>query len=260
MLEGLSEILAISGASLAGLILVFVRVAAAVALMPGFGEQAIPSRVRLMAAIGFTFVVWPMVMPGLPAIDTRPPAMGGLIVIEAGIGFLIGISLRLMVMAIQFAGSVAAQSTAITQVAGVGVTPDPMPAIGNILMLAGLTMALVMGLHIKASLAIASTYELFPLGTIPIAGDIAEWGTARVAQVFAFGFTLSAPFVIASFAYNLALGAINRAMPSLLVAFVGAPLITAGALLILLLAGPAIIMVWNERLDLLLTNPLGMPG
>ncbi len=259
MLEGLAEILQQSEASLAGLILVFVRVAAAVALMPGFGEQAIPSRVRLMAAIGFTLVVWPMVAPNLPEINPALPSMGGLVVIEAGIGFLIGISLRLLVMAIQFAGSVAAQSTAITQVAGVGVTPDPMPAIGNILMLGGLALALVTGLHIKASLAIASTYELFPLGTIPIAGDIAEWGTARVAGVFAFGFTLAAPFVIASFAYNLALGAINRAMPTLLVAFVGAPLITAGALLILLLAGPTIIVVWNERLDLLLTNPLGMP-
>jgi len=259
MLEGLAEILAQSDVSLAGLILVFVRVASAVALMPGFGEQAIPSRVRLMAALGFTMVVWPMVEPGLPPIDASLPAMGGLVVIEAGIGFLIGISLRLMVMAIQFAGSVAAQSTAITQVAGVGVTPDPMPAIGNILMLAGLTLALVTGLHIKAALAIASTYELFPLGTIPVAGDIAEWGIARVSDVFAFGFTMAAPFVLASFAYNLALGAVNRAMPSLMVAFVGAPLITAGALLIMLLAAPAIITVWNDRLDMVLANPMGMP-
>jgi len=259
MLAGLAEILALSGASLTGLLLVFVRVAAVVALMPGFGEQAIPSRVRLMAAIGFSLVVWPMVVPALPAINPALPAMAGLIVIEAGIGFLIGISLRLMVMALQFAGSVAAQSTAITQIAGVGITPDPMPAIGNILMLAGLTLALISGLHIKASLAIASTYTLFPLGTIPIAGDIAEWGIARVASVFSFGFTMAAPFVIAAFAYNLALGAINRAMPSLMVAFVGAPLITAGALLILLLAGPAIITVWNERLDMVLANPMGMP-
>jgi flagellar biosynthetic protein FliR len=259
MLEGLADILAQTSLNLAGLVLVFVRVAAAVSLMPGFGEQAIPSRVRLMAALGFTMVVWPMVEPNLPPISPELPALGGLIVIEAGIGFLIGISLRLMVMALQFAGSVAAQSTAITQVAGVGVTPDPMPAIGNILMLAGLTLALVTGLHIKASLAIASTYELFPLGTIPVAGDIAEWGIARVSNVFSFGFTMAAPFVIASFAYNLALGAINRAMPSLMVAFVGAPLITAGALLILLLAAPAIITVWNDRLDMVLANPMGMP-
>ena len=259
MLQGLADILALSRLDLAGMILVFVRVSAAVALMPGFGEQAIPARVRLMAAIGFTMVVWPMVAPALPPIDTGLSAMGVLIVIEAGIGFLVGISLRLMVMALQLAGSIAAQSTAITQVAGVGVTPDPMPAVGNILMLAGLTLALVTGLHIKAALAIASTYKLFPLGTIPVAGDIAEWGIARVANVFTFGFTMAAPFVIASFAYNLALGAINRAMPALMVAFIGAPLITAAALLILLLAAPAIITVWNDRLDMVLANPMGMP-
>ena len=70
------------------------------------------------------------------------------------------------------------------------------------------------------------------------AADVAAWGTARVAQAFALGFSLAAPFVIAGFAYNLALGAINRAMPQLMVAFIGAPAITAGGLLILMLAAP----------------------
>ncbi|MFC3118840.1 flagellar biosynthetic protein FliR [Jhaorihella thermophila] len=36
-------------------------------------------------------------------------------------------------------------------------------------------------------------------------------------------FSLSAPFVIASLLYNLTLGAINRAMPQLMVTLVGAP-------------------------------------
>lgn len=259
MIEGLSEILRYSEAGLTGLILVFVRVAAAVSLLPGFGEQNIPSRVRLMGALGFTLVVWPMVQPNLPPIDPALGAMGVLVVIEAGIGFLIGISVRLMVMALQLAGSIAAQSTSISQIAGVGITPDPMPAIGNILVMGGLTLALVTGLHIKASLAIAHSYDILPLGTVPVAGDIAEWGIARASAAFAFAFTLAAPFVIAALAYNLALGAINRAMPALMVAFIGAPAITGGTLLLLLLAGPAILSVWNARLDEVLFDPLAMP-
>ena len=259
MLEGLAQILEISSLSLNAMMLVFVRVTAAISLFPAFGEQAIPVRVRLMASIAFTLVVWPMVQHGLPAIPDTLSSLAGLVVIEAGIGFLIGVSVRLMVMALQLAGAIAAQSISISQLAGPSVTPDPMPAIGNILIMAAMTLALVTGLHIKAALSIASTYEILPLGTIPVAGDIAEWGIARSAAAFQFAFSLAAPFVIAALAYNLALGAINRAMPALMVAFIGAPAITAGALLILLLAAPIILTVWNDRLDTVLFDPLGMP-
>ncbi len=259
MLEGLAQILEISSFSLNAMMLVFVRVTAAISLFPAFGEQIIPVRVRLMASVAFTLVVWPMVQHNLPPVTPELSGLAVLVVIEAGIGFLIGISVRLMIMALQLAGSIAAQTISISQIAGPAATPDPMPAIGNILVMAAMTLALVTGLHIKAALSIASTYEILPLGTIPVAGDIAEWGIARSAAAFQFAFSLAAPFVIAALAYNLALGAINRAMPALMVAFIGAPAITAGALLILLLAAPVILSVWNERLDTVLFDPLGMP-
>ena len=151
-----------------------------------------------------------------------------------------------MVIALQLAGSIAAQSTALAQIFGAGVTPDPMPAIGNILMLAGITLAVASGLHVKAAIAMARSYEILPMGLPVPAADVAAWGTARVAQAFALGFSLAAPFVIAGFAYNLALGAINRAMPQLMVAFIGAPAITAGGLLILMLAAPVILHFWER--------------
>jgi flagellar biosynthetic protein FliR len=159
----------------------------------------------------------------------------------------------------QLAGSIAAQSTALAQIFGAGATPDPMPAIGNILMLAGVTLAVASGLHVKAAVAMARSYEILPMGLPVPAADIAAWGTARVAQAFALGFSMAAPFVIAAFAYNLALGAINRAMPQLMVAFVGAPAITAGGLLILMLAAPTILTFWSGRLDLVLADPLALP-
>jgi flagellar biosynthesis protein FliR len=179
--------------------------------------------------------------------------------IEAGAGLLIGLAIRLLVLALQLAGSIAAQSTALAQIFGAGATPDPMPAIGNILMLAGVTLAVTSGLHVKAALAMARSYEILPIGAALPAADILAWGAARVAMAFGLGFSLAAPFVIAAFAYNVALGAINRAMPQLMVAFIGAPAITWAGILLLMLAAPLILTVWNGRLDLTLADPLGMP-
>lgn len=257
-MQGLAELLDLTEAGLAGFILVFIRVGAIAALLPGFGEQAIPARVRLGVAVAFALVVWPMVAPGLAAPNPGRP-FAAMLVVEASIGLMLGIAIRLMVLALQLAGSIAAQSTALAQIFGSGVTPDPMPAIGNILLLAGVTLAVASGLHVKAALAMARSYEILPMGLPVPAADVARWGTARVAQSFALGFSLAAPFVIMGFAYNVALGAINRAMPQLMVAFIGAPAITAAGLLVLMLAAPVILHFWGLRLDRLLADPLAMP-
>lgn len=134
-----------------------------------------------------------------------------------------------------------------------------MPAVGNILMLAGVTLAVAAGLHVKAVLLLARSFEVLPVGLPLPARDMAAWAVGRVAQSFALGFALAAPFVIGAFAYNLALGAINRAMPQLMVAFIGAPAITAGTLLVLLLAAPVILQVWQGQLDATLADPLALP-
>jgi flagellar biosynthesis protein FliR len=263
MTEGLARLMDLTQAGLAGFLLVFVRIGAIAALLPGFSEQAIPPRVRLAVAFSFAMVVWPMVTPGLGdlAASATDPArpFAGMLLIEALIGLMLGIAIRLMVMALQLAGAIAAQSTALAQIFGAGITPDPMPAIGNILMLAGITLAVASGLHVKAALAMARSYEILPMGLPVPAEDVARWGVARVAHAFALGFSLAAPFVIAGFAYNVALGAINRAMPQLMVAFIGAPAITAAAVLILMLAAPVILHFWGDGLDRLLADPLAMP-
>lgn len=242
-----------------GVILVFVRVSAAVALMPGFGEQTIPARVRLAAALAFTAIVWPLVASNITAPDAQIKFIGTLMA-EFAIGAIIGLSLRLLVMALQFAGSVAAQSTSLAQIVGAGPTPDPMPALGNVLVLAGITVALTFGLHVHFAEAMALSYKAVPVGALPDAGVLAEWGVAHGTRAFSLGFTLAAPFVLAAFAYNLALGAINRAMPQLMVAFIGAPAITAGTLIMLLLASPFIASIWAGMVLETISNPFAHPS
>ena len=232
------------------------RIGAIAMLLPGFGEQSIPMRVRLVITLAFTAIVWPVVSPQI--VMTEMELIFAMIT-EAIIGLLIGLSIRLMVMALQLAGSIAAQSTSISQIAGANTTPDPLPAIGNLLVMAGLALILAGGLHIKATIAMIQSFDVLPIGQLPIGSDVAEWGVARVSSVFALSIGLSAPFIVASLAYNVGLGAINRAMPSLMVAFVGAPAITAGAIIIMMLAGPVILTFWSGQMDAVLFNPLGTP-
>lgn len=210
---------------------------------------------RIKLAIAFVFTL--IVLPAAPAAPMAMSAasMGWLAITETVAGLLLGIGVRLFIMAIQVAGSIAGQSTSLAQVLG-GAAVDPLPAMGYILVVGALALAVMTGLHVKAALLVILSYDLFPIGTLPGGASVSEWGTDQIRRAFSLAFTLAAPFVILAVLYNLALGVINKAMPQLMVAFVGAPVITAGGLLILLLASPMILEIWLQAIDGFLANPL----
>lgn len=233
---------------------VFLRVAAITALLPAFGEQAVPTRIKLAIALAFTLIVAPAIPISLSDITVANIAV--IILSEVLSGVIIGLGLRLFILALQTAGSIAAQSTSLSQVLG-GAAVDPLPAMGYILIVAGIALAVMLGLHFKAAQLIIISYDFLPFGRFHDSGQIADWGVQQISRAFALAFTLAAPFVILSVLYNLALGAINRAMPQLMVAFVGAPLITFGGLALLFVAAPYMLMFWIDAMDNFLANPFG---
>jgi len=231
--------------------LVFLRVGGVMALMPGFGEQVVPNRVRLMLALAFTAVVAPAVAPGMAV------AQGAFvtpIAVEVAAGLAIGIGLRLFVVALQMAGMIIAQATSLAQLFG-GMGPEPQPAIANLLLTAGLALAVMSGLHVRAAELLILSYDVLPAGRLPAPSDMADWGLAQIARAFALAFTLAAPFTIAALIYNVALGVINRAMPQLMVSFVGAPALTAGGLILLAIVAPLALALWLHQFNAFLGDP-----
>ncbi len=253
-MNDLAQALGISQDMISVALVVFLRVGAAMALLPAFGEQSVPQRVRLFLGLAFTVVVAPAVAGPVAAGLAAPGAFPGLWISEPAIGLAFGLSLRLAVMALQIAGTIAAQSTSLSQAfSAAGV--EPSPVVGQMLMMAGLALAVTAGLHLRLAAALIDTYQLFPPGTWPSAQDLLGWGVGRISATFALAFALAMPFVIAALVYNVALGIINRAMPALMVTFIGAPALTAGGLLMLIAALPAILHVWMSALSDILAQP-----
>jgi len=242
--------------SVFALMAVFCRVGATVALLPGFGEVALPQRIKLAAAAAFTLIVWPATAPLATLDDSSMAAVGLAFLGETLAGVLIGLSVRLLLMALQTAGTIAGQSTAISQMFGENLTADMQPVFSSMLTLAGVALAFALGLPAYAAAALIGSYDVIPFGALPIASDLTDWGVGRVADAFSIAAALSAPFVVLSFAYNVALGAINRAMPTLMVAMVGAPAITGGAILLMMLASPTMMTVWADMLSTVMADPL----
>ena len=230
--------------------LVFLRVGAVMALMPGFGEQVVPARIRLVLTLAFTAVIGPAILPHVI------PSDGAFllpVIVEVAVGLAIGLGLRLFIMALQMAGMIMAQATSLAQLFG-GMGPEPQPALGNLLVTCGLALAVISGLHVRAAELMILSYSFLPPGRLPVPAEMASWGLAEISRAFSLAFMLAAPFTIAALIYNVALGVINRAMPHLMVSFVGAPALTLGGLVLLAIVVPLALAFWLAAFNGFLAN------
>lgn len=234
--------------------LVFLRVGAAMALMPAFGELAVPQRIKLVLALAFTAIVAPAVAGDLTGIQ---PGNATPLMTEVLAGLIIGAGLRFFIVALQIAGTMIAQATTLSQLfAGTG--PEPQPAIANLLVMAGLALAAMAGLHVRVAELLILSYDPLPAGQFPGASDTADWGLFQIVRAFSLAFAMAAPFVAASLIYNVAIGVINRAMPTLMVSFIGAPALALGGLLLLAIVTPLALAVWIAALNGYIAAPFSV--
>lgn len=228
--------------------LVFLRVGAVMASLPAFGEVTIPARIRLVLAIVLSAAIFPAVQPLLQEIPLETGCAP-----EIAIGLTLGIMVRLFVLSLMTAGSIAANATSLSQLFPAGA--EAQPALAKLLVVTGLALAVTTGLHLRVVDYLLVGYDLLPGGQWPSAALVAQWATAQVGRAFAMAFMIAMPFVIASLVYNVALGVINRAMPQLMVMLVGAPALSLGGLVLFALVAPLALAVWLQSLNHFLTAP-----
>lgn len=257
MIELLAEIFGYGPAFVATAALLIARTGGAMALMPALGEQVVSARVKLVLTLVVSALIGPMLWQDLLS-ATQTAGWSLLLFAETITGLVIGIAFRFLVIVLQIAGSIAAQTISLAQLFGGGMGPEPQPAFSSLFVVAGLCVAVMAGLHVQVCKLFIVSYDIFPAGQFIDPLGVFEWGAARVSEFFALGLSLASPFVLVAIVYNTALGIINRAMPQLMVAFVGAPAISLAALAVLVVAAPLLIFAWLQLAsDLFNSQDLG---
>lgn len=256
IIADLSELLNIAQGMFWVGVLAFLRIGGMIALMPGFGESAVPQRVKLALTVAFTLVVAPVLAERLPPGGPEPGFLA--LAAEGVAGLILGVGMRLFIIGLQTAAAIIANATTLSQMAAVA-GPEPQPAIGTLLTMAGIGLAMAVGLPLRAAELLILSYDVLPPGLMPSPAATAEWGLALIGKTFALAFSLAAPFVIGGMLYNLAIGVINRAMPQLMVSMVGAPALSLGALALLAVAAPVLLSVWVEAFEAHLAAPFAGP-
>ncbi|HWM82908.1 MAG TPA: flagellar biosynthetic protein FliR [Pseudolabrys sp.] len=206
-------------------ILIFARIGTMVMLLPAIGESSVPARMRLTLALVLTAILLPLHRADY-AVDLS--AWGALLVMlgkELLIGFVLGLTARLAISALQVAGTVVAQQLGLGFVTAVDPTQGQQGVIvGNFLTVLAITLIFATDMHHLVIAALNDSYRLFRPGEMPIPGDIAELITRTVAAAFRIGIQLAAPFLVFGILFNLGLGVLARLMPQMQVYFVALPL------------------------------------
>lgn len=210
--------------NLFGFFLVFARVGTALAVMPGFSATYVPTELRLTLGLAIAFVMTPALIAHLP---TMPGTVAGLFVLLAGemlIGAFIGTIATIIIGALQTAGTLIAYVASMAN----ALIQDPIAeqqssTVAGFLLIMGVVLVFASDLHHLMLRAVADSYSLVTPGQGFPAGDVSRIIARRVADAFALGLRLAAPFVIVALTYYLGLGFLGRLMPQLQVFFFGLP-------------------------------------
>ncbi|MDO9713136.1 flagellar biosynthetic protein FliR [Paracraurococcus lichenis] len=226
-------------AELHRLLLVFCRISAALLLLPGFGDAGVPARIRTLAALAMALCLAPVAGPASPGGATLETLR--MVVAEITAGIVLGLLGRLVVAGIQAAGQVIGQCIGLANIFTTGMGPDPSATLGAAIQAGSIAALFAIGGHHAALRAVAESYEVVALGSLPALPQTAELLALAVARCFALAVQLAMPFLVLALAANLAMAGINRALPSMPVFMIGAPALLLAGLYLLAATAPSLL-------------------
>lgn len=231
-------------ASLFAVLIVFVRVGAAMMLLPGIGDVFVSPRVRLLLALLLSLAVTPVLSAVLPEQPRAVVALFALMAGEMFVGAFLGALGRVMMAAVMIAGMVMAYMSALAN----ALVNDPAAQqqgsiAGSFLNIMALVLIFALNLHHLVLAALVDSYAVFPPGRLPPVGDFSQLMVDTVARSFVLGMQLAAPFLIVGLTFYLGMGLLGRLMPQVQIFFVAMPLQIGLGLVLLMVSLPAA-MAW----------------
>lgn len=224
--------------------LIFARIGALTMGLPGVGDRTVPSRIRLTLALVLTFVLYPAVQQGLPALPQSMPGLITAFVSEMILGAAIGLSVRFIFSGLQVAASIIAVQTGLASAQVFDPTQGVQASLfSSFFAMLALVMIFALDLHHLFLTAMHDSYQLFPAGQVFPAGDFAELVVNMLANGFYVAMQLASPFIVFGLIFYVGIGILSRLIPQVQVFFVAMPAnIYMGFILLMLLTSS--LMIW----------------
>ena len=237
-------------------LLIFMRIGIALMIMPGIGETFVPATVRLLFALGISFVLAPVMGQSLPAMPSSSVAMLSLLFTEALVGFFIGTVMRILVGSLDTAGMmVSIQSGFNNAMIFSPIMQTQGSIVGALYSTFGVVMIMASPLHIFLLRAVVESYQVFPAtGHMLDTGSMSLVIAHTVNAAFKIGIQMSLPFIIVGTLVQFGFGLLGRLMPQVQVFFLALPAQILLSLITLSMVFSAGVLYWMNSYQNIITE------
>ena len=227
-------------------LLIFTRFGTALMVMPALGEGLVPARVRLLLALLVTGLMVPVLGNQLPqTVPEAPLELFFLIAVEFVIGLMLGLSARLLLTAMDVAGTLISFQMSLSNAFAFNpAMANQGSLVGSLLTILAIVLIFVTDMHHLFLMAVASSYSMFPPGVFPDVGDAANMVARLVAHSFTVGLQLAAPFIILGLTFYAGIGLLARLMPQVQIFFIAIPVQLFLGIVVLTLALSGMMLFW----------------
>jgi flagellar biosynthetic protein FliR len=230
-------------------LLPLVRLGAFFMAAPIFGARNVPVRVRVLLAATTALLLQPA-LPETDVIDMFSGTGVALVIQEVLIGLGMALVLQFVMAGITMAGHAIANSMGL----GFASSADPqngvqVTVVGQFyLVLATLVFVVVDG-HLQALDLLASSFLLFPAGSLSLHAGFLWQVVLFSSQLFVSGLLLALPVMTGVLLVNVAFGVMTRAAPQLNIFSIGFPMAMLAGFLLMLLTLPVLMPLLNQAFD-----------
>lgn len=231
-------------------LVVFARVGSAFMIMPTIGDAFVAQRARLLLGLAVSVLVAPVVQARIPPMPADPFALLLLLVGEITVGVFVASVARLLMSALETAGSIIAVQAGLANaqvfnpaMAGQGSLP------GALLGWLGLLLIFLTDMHHLLLMAVVDSFDFFIPGAALPVNDMAATIGRMVSQSFLIGLQMAAPFIVAGILFAFALGLLSKLAPQVQVFFLFTSLQVAVGLFMFALTLSAMMLFWLSHFE-----------
>lgn len=240
-------------------LLVLLRISALLVVAPIFGHRLYMARAKIGMAFMISLVVFPLVADqGLQVPEGIFPYVF-MMVREALMGMVLGFTVLLLFIGIQFAGQLAGLQMGF----GIVNVIDPqshgqVSIIAQFLNILAVLIVLSIDGHHLILQGLMASFDAVPLGGVEFKAPIAEKIISLSSQIFGIAIKISAPILISLLSISVALGVLARTVPQMNVFIVGFPVQLAVGMSVLVASLPLFQIMISKAMQLLQRDLLAL--
>ncbi|MBL1140490.1 MAG: flagellar biosynthetic protein FliR [Proteobacteria bacterium] len=212
----------------------FFRVAGLLMTAPVIGTRTVPVRVRLVMAVLITAILFPVI----PEIKTNvnPVSAEGILITvkQIMIGVSMGLSMRVVFIALEMAGQAIGQLMGLMMATMVDPNNgNQVPIIGQFYLLLATLLFIAIDGHLIMISVLAESFNSMPVSTTGMSSESAWEIVLWAGTILKTAVVIALPAIVSLLIVNLSFGVMTRSAPQLNIFAVGFPImIILGVLII----------------------------